>query len=100
MISLAALRIVGIVIAASLGIAALYWLADSIGDLREAKVRAAYNRAIDDANTDTVASNDAATKVLLRDQRVRDQAIIAYKSSLGNVCPLTVDEAINLSRIR
>lgn len=100
MISVAALRIVGIVMAVSLGLAALFWLHDLIGDAREAKVRATYDQAIDDANSDTVTANDAATKVALRDQRVRDQAVTAYKASLGNACPLTADEATNLGRIR
>lgn len=78
----------------------LFWLADAIGDAREAQVRATYDQAIDDANSDTVTANDAATKVALRDQRVRDQAVTAYKASLGNACPLTADEAITLSRVR
>lgn len=100
MISVAVLRIIGVVVAVSLGLAALWWCVDKIGDLREAAVRATYDRAIDSANSDTVTSNDAATKVALRDERVRTEAIATYKASLGTACPLTADEAITLGKIR
>ena len=63
-------------------VAMLFWLADAIGDAREAKVRAAYDQAIDTANTDTIEANDAATKLALRDERVRTDAIAAYRKSL------------------
>lgn len=81
-------------------IAGLWFAVDAIGDAREAKVRGAYDQAIDSANTDIVTSNDAATKVALRDERVRTEAIAAYKTSLGTACPLTADEATTLARIR
>ena len=100
MISIAMLRLVGVVAAVSIGIGALWYLADAIGDAREAKVRASYDQAIDMANTDTIEANDVATKIALRDERVRTDAIAAYRKSLGTACPLTADEATTLGRIR
>lgn len=98
--SLVALRFV-LWVGLATGVIAGLWLAvDAIGDAREARVRGAYDQAIDSANSDTVTANDAATKVALRDQRVRDQAVAAYKQSLGKACPLDADEAATLAKVR
>ena len=61
MIGLASLRIAGFVVAAVAALGVLWYVADLIGDVREAKVRAEYEAAIDSANTDTTAANAAAT---------------------------------------
>ena len=100
MISLAALRIGGFVVAAVTALGVLWYLADLIGDVREAKVRAEYEAAIDAANTDTTAANAAASKVAERDGRIRAQALEAAKTALAGKCPLTAAEALALTRVK
>ncbi len=99
MISLAALRIAGFVVAAVTALGVLYYVADLIGDVREAKVRAEYEAAIDDANTGTAAANAAASKVAERDGRVRAQALAAATAALTGKCLLTAAEATALTRV-
>ncbi len=99
MISLAALRIAGFVVAAVTALGVLYYVADLIGDVREAKVRAEYVAAIDNANTDTVAANDAASKVAERDGRIRAKALADATAALTGKCLLTAAEATALTRV-
>lgn len=100
MISLAALRIAGFVVAATAALGVLWYIADAIGDVREAKVRAEYEGAIDDANADTTATNAAATKVAERDGRIRIKALADAQSALAGKCPLTAVEAAALTMVK
>lgn len=81
----------------------LYWTYDKIGDAREAQVVARYDRVIDSANDDTDAANDAATKVRIRVERERTEAVSAFKATLGKPetqCLLKEAEAETLARVR
>lgn len=100
MINLALLRLIGGVVAISAIIAGLFWIADAIGDAREAQVRAEYEAAIDDANDDTAKTNAAATKVAERDGRTRAKALEDAKAALAGKCPLTANEAVALSQVK
>ena len=99
MISLLTLRFMLWVGAASLAIGALYWGIDKIGDIRETSVRAQYERAIDETNEATAADNEAATRIAMRDARIRGKALSEAKAALAGKCPLTADEALKLSRV-
>ncbi len=100
MISLLTLRFMLWVGAASLAIGALYWGIDKIGDIREASVRAEYAAAIDDVNDETIPDNEKAMAWALRDARLREKAVAAFKASQKGQCPLTADEALKITEIR
>lgn len=88
------------VIAASLGLGALFWLADAVGDVREAKVWREINAAIAETNDDIGAQNALADRVKAVADKARSRALDEAKQVKGGVCLLSADEALALSRIR
>ena len=101
MISFAVLRLIGVVVAASLVLGALYYVADAIGDHREAAVRAKIERAIEITNRATDAANGADEETLALAERLRVTALAAAKQLPASPqCTLTGDEALALGRIR
>ena len=79
---------------------ALYWLADAIGDAREAKVWAKIDETIKAANDETAEANETdAEKRALR-EKLRTSALIAAAKTKGTQCLLTADEATAIGAIR
>lgn len=101
MISLLALRFIGVVVAVSLGLGALWWLADKIGDIREAQVRAKIEQAINITNKATDAANGADEETLALAEKLRLAALeSAMKLPRKSQCELTTEEASVLGRIQ
>lgn len=63
MLTLGTLRLGLIVVAVIAGMTGLYVIFDAIGDLREAKVRAAFDEAARRKNVDISAYNDAESAI-------------------------------------
>lgn len=101
MLTLATLQRGLVVLAAIAGLASLWWLADTIGDIREAQVRAKIERAIAVTNTETGEANEADEETLALAERIRVAALAAAKKLPATPqCKLTADEAPTLARIR
>ena len=87
--------------AALAGGTALYWLADKIGDIREAQVRDRIERAIQVTNGETQSANESDEETLALAAKMRLAALAAaLKLPRKTQCELTADEATTLGRIQ
>lgn len=91
----AVLGVVGFVVA----IGGLVWIADAIGDRREAAVWNKINAAIAKTNVDVSKHDELDAKVAAVAEAARAQALAEAKA-VEDSCPANAEQASALSRIR
>lgn len=89
-------------IAALGAIAVLYWLADAIGDQREAKVWASINAAIEKTNSDIDKQLSIDERIAQVAERARAKALSAALAQTATSirCPASKLEAESLTAIK
>lgn len=100
MISLAALRIAGVVVAASVALGVLYYLGDLIRDSGRNEVWAKVNATIDTANEETDAANADDAEARALKAKLRTAALLAASKVKGGECKLSAEEAETIGAIR
>lgn len=100
MISLAALRIAGAVVAATVALGVLYYVADLIREAGRNEVWATVNKAIESANVETAAANIQDANELAMREKLRASALAAAAKVQGGPCKLTAEEATAIGAIR
>ena len=101
MMSLALLRVVGGVLAASVVGILVYMAFDAYGDYRVALERASVQKGIDITNGKTDAANEKDEQALTVAEAIRVAALTAAKKLPRKPqCELTADEALALGKIR
>lgn len=101
MLTLGTVRLGLIVLGAVAALAGCYVLFDTIGDLREAQVRAKIDKAIAITNQATDAANEADAETLALAEKLRASALTAaLRLPKQPQCALTADEADKLGKIQ
>lgn len=101
MISLAALRIAGVIVAATVALGALYYVVDLIRDAGRNEVWAKVNATIDTANEETDEANAEDAEARALRQRLRATALLtAAKIKTTSQCVLTAEEALVIGAVQ
>jgi hypothetical protein len=87
------------VLGAVVGISALWWVVDEIGDRREAKVLARINAAIEATNADTRAANTLEDKIAAVQEAAREKALADVAKLKGRHI-MTAEEAASLNEVQ
>lgn len=80
----------------------LWWISDTIGDAREAKIHRRIQEAIAKTNSEIDAQLSLDEKIAVVAQRAREKALADAQAipAVGPVCPASPEQAAALSRIK
>jgi len=80
----------------------LWWLADTIGDAREAKVYRKINTAIAKVNAEAAKAGELDDKLAVLADGVRQKALADARAipAIASICPATPEQAKALNRIK